>query len=148
MEFLYCLRKWGNCMVDARWTSWPLLILVCSSLGVFGGCGPSAAKYPPLGKVTGIVTFEGRPLANVAVLFQPVAGNRSSEGITGTDGRFELTYVRTIRGAEVGEHEVTFEPVLSDDGTFADVPRSITKKKLRVDVKKGANDLSLELDDK
>lgn len=132
-------------MIIARWNSWHLLILLgCLSLGGIVGCGPRA-KYPPLGAVTGVVTYEGKPLPGVAVLFQPVAGNRCSTGTTGPDGRFELTYVRTIRGAEVGEHEVMFEPVLSDDGTFAKVPAAITKKKLRVDVKKGANDLGLEL---
>jgi hypothetical protein len=132
-------------MINSRRQSWCLLILLgYLSLGGIVGCG-SRTKYPPLGVVTGVVTYEGKPLPGVAVFFQPVAGNRCSTGATGADGRFELTYARTIRGAEVGEHEVAFEPVLSDDGTFARVPAAITKKKLRVEVKKGANDLSLEL---
>jgi hypothetical protein len=79
------------------------------------------------------------------VTFQPVAGNRSSSGTTASDGSFELTYVRTILGAEVGEQEVTFQPVLADDGTFAKVPAGTETKKVRVDVKSGKNEFQFDL---
>ena len=123
-----------------------LILLGFSSLLLASavGCG-TKGTYPPLGTVTGIVTVRGEPAPGVMVLFQPLHGNRSSEATTGDDGRFELTYVRSIRGAEVGEHEVSFAPVLSDDGTFANVPRGIESKKMSAQVQQGPNEFSFDL---
>jgi hypothetical protein len=45
----------------------------------------------------------------------------------------------------VGEQEVTFQPVLADDGTFAKVPAGTETKKVRVDVKSGKNEFQFDL---
>lgn len=124
----------------------PAILLIGWCLMMCAGCGPSTAQYPPLGKVDGVVTASGKPLGGVMVIFQPTAGNRSSSGTTDQEGKFRLTYVRTIQGAEVGEHEVTFQPVLSDDGSFAAVPAGTESKKTRVAVENGQNEFRFELD--
>ena len=60
-------------------------------------------------------------MAGAVVSFTPVGGGRSSTAQTGEDGSYELTYLRDIKGAKIGEHEVritTFEePVIEDDGS-------------------------------
>ena len=123
---------------------WSVALFV-ACLATTSGCGSQTAQYPALGKVIGNVSANGQPISGVMVTFQPVAGNRSSFGTTASDGSFELTYVRTILGAEVGEQEVTFQPVLADDGTFAKVPAGTETKKVRVDVKSGENEFQFDL---
>jgi hypothetical protein len=70
-------------------------------------CNSRTAGYPPLGKVTGVVTQAKRPLAGVTVLFQPVAGGRASVGVTDSAGRYTLRFTEVADGAMVGDHTVT-----------------------------------------
>lgn len=78
---------------------WLALMLVCAA-----SCGCS--RGPDVGLVQGIVTYRGQPLAGISVTFDPVAGGRSSTGVTGADGGYELKYTRDRKGALVGVHEV------------------------------------------
>jgi hypothetical protein len=78
---------------------WQAVLLSCSLLV---GCSPG----PQVGPVSGTVTYRGEPLAGIKVTFDPVAGGRSSTGLTGPDGRYELKYTRDRNGALVGGHEV------------------------------------------
>lgn len=61
---------------------------------------------PPLGSVTGTVTLDGKPLEFVEVSFVPNIG-RPSYGDTNGLGKYELTYVRNVKGAKVGKHTIT-----------------------------------------
>ena len=56
--------------------------------------------------VTGTVTLDGQPLERAAVIFRPTEG-RASRGLTDKEGRFELLYLRDIRGAMLGSHQVS-----------------------------------------
>jgi len=66
----------------------------------------SQGDRPSLTQVRGTVTLNGQPLAGVVVSFQPVAKGRSSSGVTDKEGRYQLTYLRDIEGARLGQHKV------------------------------------------
>jgi hypothetical protein len=93
---------------------------------LFAGCG-SAGKMVP---VTGVVTLDGKPLANAHVVFQPEAAQGSSNpgigsfGVTGPDGRYTLRAFDTEQpGAVVGKHRVDINlKVESDDRPSAGRP--------------------------
>src|SRR5262245_27055589 len=79
----------------------PLLVTGCNT-------GPYQVA-----QVSGQVTLNGKPLPNVAVMFQPVAlqGNINpgpgSYGITDKDGRYTLVLIgKETKGAVVGKHQV------------------------------------------
>jgi len=62
--------------------------------------------------VSGRITFDGQPLADAIVLFQPIRGTANpgtgSIGRTDADGRFVLRQIQPDRrGALVGWHHVT-----------------------------------------
>ena len=74
------------------------------------GCGPSS-KYPT---VSGKVTYDGAPLPNIRVVFNPVpVGNSAvagpySIGITDEEGSFSLKARDGSAGAVAGSHKVGF----------------------------------------
>jgi hypothetical protein len=81
---------------------WCALVLIC-------GCGGDGSIAP----VSGIVTLNGKPTAEIAVTFQPVAiegknvTGPSAMGVTGSDGRYTLKLFGTeTRGATVGKNQV------------------------------------------
>jgi hypothetical protein len=67
------------------------------------GCGDYA---PPIGEVSGTVTYQGKPVPGVTVNFLPDAG-RPSWGLTDEDGFYVLHWDESHDGAEVGSHKVT-----------------------------------------
>ncbi|HVJ66682.1 MAG TPA: hypothetical protein VM510_01790, partial [Caulifigura sp.] len=129
-------------------------------------CGCTKSDTPPLGKVTGVVTLNGKPLPAAMVQFQPDNG-RSSYGETNAEGRYELSFSVGNPGAVIGSHTVrvtTSREVVSeaklDDGkpggaapttklTAEQLPSSAnTKSTLRRDVVAGENQINLELSSK
>jgi hypothetical protein len=86
--------------------------------GLALGC--SKPDRPPLGRVEGFVTLDGIPLAEAAVLFTPDGPGRTSIGRTDGSGRYRLTYLRDIEGADIGHHTVR----------ITTVPESIRKERL------------------
>ncbi len=86
------------------------LFVQATILLTLAGCGGDDFS---LGKVTGTVTCEGKPVTQGAVAFTPVATGSASMvgkpamGRIGSDGAFELmTYVQSD-GAVIGRHRVT-----------------------------------------
>jgi len=75
------------------------------------GCG--RGERPPLGTVSGTVTFDGEPLVGAVVIFEP-DGARASTGVTDERGCYELTYLRDIKGAVVGRHTVRIATVAEE----------------------------------
>ncbi len=84
---------------------------------VICGCGDGAG----LGTVTGQVTMDGQPLANVMVTFVPIGGGNASTGVTDASGQYQLVHPAG-RGAEIGTHTVRVTTVQSEAGTSVDVP--------------------------
>ena len=77
----------------------------------FVGCGGDDFK-PQLGLVTGSVTVNGAPGADLLVTFEPQGGGKSSlvgmasTATTDGQGKFELNYGGNSKGAVVGKHLV------------------------------------------
>jgi hypothetical protein len=77
------------------------------------GCNQDPFRVAP---VSGRVTLDGQPVAQTAVMFQPLsAGNPNpgpgSFGITDAEGRYTLKLVgKETPGGVVGKHMVRFDP--------------------------------------
>lgn len=82
-----------------------LTIAVCVAAG---GCGKRVKSVP----VSGVVTFGGKPLADVAVNFSPQTGGQvdayAAYGKTDKEGRFTLRLADNDQsGATAGKNRVT-----------------------------------------
>ena len=75
-------------------------------IGIASVSGCSSGDRPPLGIVHGRITLDGKPLARASVGFTPASGGRASSGMTDAEGNYELTYIRDVMGAKIGEHTV------------------------------------------
>lgn len=73
----------------------------------FAGCG-SSSPYAP---VSGVITLDGKPVAEASVAFHPNAGGRPAYALTGEDGAYALTSVQRGDGALIGSHSVTVTAV-------------------------------------
>jgi hypothetical protein len=91
-----------------------LLVLAC-------GCGGT-----DLGQVTGKVTMNGQPLANVEVEFQPADNGRPSSGVTNAEGVYELQFSSQEKGALIGEHTVRINAAEGGDGDDEENPAKPT----------------------
>jgi hypothetical protein len=126
-------------------------IAIAASLlmSTLAGC---SERSTPTAAVSGKVTLDGKPLANVSVLFQPVGSNRDpgvgSYGITDAQGGFTLKQSGSGRdGAVVGQHAVTLvektDPANDDDAGGIDkpvvsrIPAEYSNGSLRFEVKSG-----------
>jgi hypothetical protein len=97
--------------IDANLTYTALAVLLGS---ILSGCGGNAERYDVV-PVSGIVTCQGKPVANAVVNFTPMAQEGRAEGrpgrvalgITDDQGRFKLTTYVNDDGAIVGKHTVT-----------------------------------------
>ncbi len=135
------------------------LLLVWFLLLSAAGCGDGA---PPIGLVTGKVTYKGKPVSAATVSFLPSNG-RPSWGITDADGNYKLHWDEDHDGAEVDNHKITIAFVPGSPGEEAAratgkavIPadqREITAKfgnfettTLQRDVKKGTQVIDLVLD--
>ena len=103
----------------------PIVVAACLLLA---GCGNTEYELAP---VSGRVTLDGKPLAEVKVSFQPVSKRPDepnpgpgSYGTTDEDGRYTLQTVEPVAdGAVVGPHKVRLRSKLppqdpSDDRAF------------------------------
>lgn len=77
------------------------------------GCGESSGR-PPLGRVSGTVTYNGKPVTSGSVNFTPVSGRGGDSGQPAigqieSDGSYTLTTFDTGDGAVLGQHTVTVE---------------------------------------
>lgn len=135
-------------------TGWgALTVLAIASIG----CG---GDTPPTGNVTGTVTYNGSPVANANVTFQP-NGGRPATGVTDASGKYTLATFGTSDGAVLGSHKISITPNITDvpmpetpDQASAEPKPPFPKKYmnpdtsgLTADVKSGPNEVNLELKD-
>ena len=95
-----------------------MILLVATA----AGCGPSR---PALLPAEGVVTLDGKPLAEASVIFQPTAGGRPAAGVTDADGRFKVGTFSPRDGAMPGTHIVT---IARSEGTSPSDTRWISPK--------------------
>jgi hypothetical protein len=102
-----------------------------TALVIIAGCSNEPYRVAP---VSGTVTLDGKPVAQVAVMFQPMAEGTpnpgpGSFGITDADGRYSLKLVgKESPGGVVGKHKVRFDPY-SDEPADPTVDRPFRPKK-------------------
>jgi hypothetical protein len=107
---------------------------------LLSSCG--SAKGPQLGTVTGVVSMDGKPLANARVVFTPIDEGRGSVGVTNESGRYSLEFAYNQKGAAVGEHTVQiFSESYSGEGPSDPVisPEFNSASTLKAHVKPGRN---------
>ncbi|MFH1299945.1 MAG: hypothetical protein ABIK07_02705 [Planctomycetota bacterium] len=137
------MMKFSKSFIFALISVFPLIFSV--------GCGGSGASdQPELGTVSGVVTMDGQPLANVMVTFNPTQG-RPSIGKTDEAGNYELGYLREAKGALIGTHVVSIttpqEAPTPSGQTYNDpVPAKYNSKTtLTGEVKAGDNTINFDL---
>jgi hypothetical protein len=130
--------------------------------------GCTTSDQPEIGQVTGTVTLDGQPLTGVAVVFQPDNG-RPARGMTDAQGKYELTYIRDVKGSKVGPNRVEIAPSeegeesvdieagddesqptagISRSGKPVVPARYNVQSELKVDVKSGENNFDFQLESK
>jgi hypothetical protein len=89
-----------------------LIAMVVSMFVVVCGCGSSepTATIVPTVPASGVVTYQGKPLAGHRITFYPVGDERPASGVTDDQGRFVLGTNGEDDGAVVGIHKVTIVP--------------------------------------
>ncbi len=86
-------------------------VLGFSLLMPVAGCGGDSLE---LVQVTGLVTFDGAPLVDAEIVFQPEDG-RPSFSRTDENGRYELQYTDSKSGAVTGVHTVRISSYIEKD---------------------------------
>jgi hypothetical protein len=119
----------------------PTLCMVTLSFA-FTGC--SQSDRPPLGRVTGKVTFEGQPLAGVIVNFQPDSG-RAGTCETDAQGNYDLIYTYQVKGAKVGMNTVSFAWPTGAEGKRAIPDKYGVNSDIKFEVKSGRNTFDIDL---
>jgi len=84
------------------------IVLILFAVGCANRSGP------PIAAVSGKITVDGQPIADVIVTFEPIATDVSADqrstslGITGADGKYVIKGGgEQFNGALVGKHKVT-----------------------------------------
>jgi hypothetical protein len=137
-------------------------LFAIAAMLVIAACSSRPADEPPLGRVRGKVTMDGKPLAGVDVVFLPEKG-RPSLGSTDAAGHYDLWYVNRTMGAKVGPHKVFVRPTemppeeAAANGSSSGAPGALPPKipakytkrsTLAAEVKPGRNTFDFALESK
>lgn len=130
-----------------------LVLVLTGSLWALG-CSAKDQDRPELGRVNGIVSLDGKPLAKALVVFAPEAG-RSSAGVTDSAGRYELQYLHNVKGAVIGHHKVQITTYYEDEDSVAALKAKETiparfnsKTTLTANVEDGEESIDFDLQSK
>lgn len=115
---------------------------------------------PDIGEVSGTITVDGQPGANLMVTFQPKAG-RPSYATTDETGAYELQYNADTSGAKIGSNQVTISTASSGNEDYSDgaaeaadaIPAKYntlasTNPEMTVEVKAGSNEFNWDVKSK
>ncbi len=108
-------------------------------------------RGPQVGKVSGVVTYDGQALPGMEISFDPVEGGRRSTAMTNSEGKYEANYTRDRKGALVGSHQVrVMWPAQSEKDLRYRVQYPIpdtynANTTLSLDVERGANTFDLNI---
>jgi hypothetical protein len=119
------------------------LFLILSAVLGFTGCG--RGDLPELGSVTGTVTMDSDPVANIVLLFKPDVG-RAATATTDDNGFYRLEYVKGVTGTKLGSTIVLLEWPLGFPAPFT-IPSKYTgvNTELKLDVQKGKNTFDIKM---
>lgn len=145
-----------------RGRSGAVLALTLAVAGLAVGCGGSSG--PELAKVTGTVTYQGKPIPLGTISFQPTdpAGTPAT-GIIGDDGSYALQTTEPGDGARLGSYTVAIRAVEGEPEVPLDyipkkkppAPKALVPEKysnpmssgLTAKVESGRNTINFELQD-
>lgn len=136
------------------------LVLFPSLLAVLplaAGCGGEESEDSTL---TGKVLFDGKPVSNGLLKFEPTTGSQSGLATVSADGTYEARVGRSMVGLPTGTYKVVVEAWevmpgnIGDDGKVYPngkplVPQSYSTaatSPLSITVQPGANEIDLELE--
>lgn len=128
-----------------------VLVVIVSGLYWLSSAMMGRVKMPPLGRVSGIVTMDDKPLPGATVTFQPVfdgpkVDNKigGSVGVTDASGRYDLLYVENVHGAAVGKHLVQVR-AQSEVGLEVVPDKYNMNSQLITEVKAGSNPFDIKM---
>jgi hypothetical protein len=129
-------------------SNWVHTIMALSIAGYLG-CSQKAGD---LGRVTGRVTLDGKPVQGVFILFQP-EGRKASYSWLDAEGKFVLQYNVAHSGAVVGNQKIQLKTPAEDELTElpagvtqpTEVPPKYLAPFQTVEVKTGRNDFTFDL---
>jgi hypothetical protein len=111
------------------------------------------AGVPDLGKVTGTVTYNGKPVPNAMIRFIPLGEDGKERpghtmtaaiGMTDDKGHYSMLYVKDAPGAAVGQNKVTIEA--TDSQGHQIFPQDYNRRSTQTrDVKKGSNEFNFDV---
>jgi hypothetical protein len=119
-------------------------------IGAFCLAGCGGPEHPDVGRVSGVVTLDGQPLAEATVMFQPENG-RASIATTDSAGKYSLLYLDGVPGAILGAHTVIIRTEIpGEDGQPPIAKEKLPKRyhdntELTADVKPGSNTFDFPL---
>ena len=135
-------------MLTNKFSLFTFAVLFAVLLNVIAGCNRS----PATARVTGTITFDGKPLANAGVEFLPEDGSRSSFGGTDANGKYELKFSASAIGAMPGKHKVVIRTAASEpdpenpNAAKEKLPaRYNTNSELTAELKGGSNVVDFDL---
>ena len=113
------------------------------------GCG-GASDRPKLGRVSGVVTLDGRPIEEARLTFRHENGGRASKGLTDSSGAYVM-YYDIKPGVAVGMNQVkitTYQSGIGGPGRAEEFPKKYnTQSELVREVKRGRQTIDFELED-
>ena len=86
---------------------------------LIAGCGGSGTKAKLVAPVTGTITIDGEPAADIMVQFVPATTDETfvaatSQALTNSEGKFVLVTTKNEPGAVAGPHRVTLSDTLEE----------------------------------
>lgn len=118
------------------------------------GCGGGIDEdLPETVAVSGVVTYQGKPVPDASIMFYPLEGRKPATGRSDTDGKFTLRTFEKADGAIPGEHQVTvnaYESTPEGVSMKSAIPikySSPTTTPLKITVTESNPEIKLELTD-
>lgn len=133
---------------------WNALATAGCCVALLGGCGGAQSQQSPLGKVTGTVEYNGKPLPQGTIAFISEKARPASGKIK--DGQIiEVTTYTSDDGAPIGKHKVTITAVDNPNADMYTKTKSLipvkyndpNKSGLTAEIKTGDNALKFDLKD-
>ena len=123
-----------------------MLIAGVFAVSSLSGCGGSSDQ-PELGRVSGVVTLDGKPVVGVNVVFKPDVG-RAAAGNTDAEGKFTLQYLDRVYGCKLGPNTVSFDWPPGGTNAVGIPTKYNDSAAFKFDIKSGSNtcDLNMESD--
>jgi hypothetical protein len=118
-----------------------LAFLACVGCGSRSGSGSVTSTVPVKGKVT----YQGKPLTQGTITFEPDDIGREAHGNISADGSFTLTTYKEGDGAVPGLHRVAVSMTGKGKEVVAKKFLNTSSSKVKVEVTEGKTDYAVEL---